>query len=186
MNLSPGGAFITGGPPLETGRRVSVVLDLADGKPAIAVHARVAWSREEGDSPERPAGLGVSFVRIDDEATARISTLLTRGAQSPREVLHSHVRVRLPDVSERLRASAREMSSGTLVVESEIGWLQLGAAIATELAPGDVRQGRLSWVSVDVSPSGHARLRLTIETAAPAETAPEGSAAAGDGRPLPA
>src|SRR5262249_33933527 len=44
-----------------------------------------------------------------------------------------------------------------------LSWLQLGAAVSAELAPDDVRNGRLSWVGVDVAPSGATRLRLAID-----------------------
>jgi uncharacterized protein (TIGR02266 family) len=165
-NLSVGGAFITGGPDLDVGRRLTVAIDLGDHRPPIEAHAKVVWTRPLADG-DRPAGLGVRFLRIDDEAVRRIDQLVAVQAQAPNEILHGPVRVQLPGLPVRLRASARELTRNVLVVEAELSWLKIGGTISTEVAPGDVRDGRLAWVGVEVAPSGHARLCLNVELAKP-------------------
>jgi Tfp pilus assembly protein PilZ len=169
VNLSVGGAFISGGPPMSIGRRLSIRIDLGDEQPPISVHARVAWTQVL-EANNLPAGVGVRFVRIENRALDRIAHLVAMQPQpepSTVEVSHETVRVRVPGVGSPLRASARELSAGVMVVEAEIGWLALGAPIAVEIGGDEIRFGKLSWVTGDVAPSGHARLRLTIDLPAP-------------------
>jgi Tfp pilus assembly protein PilZ len=163
LNLSAGGAFISGGPELEVGRRITVSIDLGDGQPAISAHARVVWSRREAEH----AGVGVRFMRIDGEAAQRIEELLAAHMRTvSREVVHGAVRVQLPGLPGRLRAQAREIAPGMMVVEAELSWLPIGATIVTETEPGNLREGRLTWVGVEVAPSGHARLCLHVDLSA--------------------
>src|SRR5262245_51576427 len=70
LNLSVGGALISGGPRLETGSRITLSIDLGDGGPPIGAHAKVAWQGEPG--------MGVHFLRMDDEATHRLTHLVSR------------------------------------------------------------------------------------------------------------
>lgn len=161
-NLSAGGAFITGGPVLAPGRRITVAIDLNDGKPAVEAHARVAWSRAHAYE-QQPAGVGVKFVRLDEEAQRRIATVVELHQLAPREVQHGDVRVQLPGLLARLKASAREILPSTLVVEADLSWLRIGGFVSAEVAPGDIRDGRLTWIGVEVGPSGVARLCLHVD-----------------------
>jgi len=162
VNLSTGGAFITGGPELDVGRRLSVTIDLCDHKPPIEAHAKVVWTRAFSGGDEH-AGMGVRFVRIDDDAEKRLEHLVAFHKVTPREIVHEAVRVQLPGLPARLRAHARETTSHMLVLEAELGWLEIGGEVITEIAPGDVRTGRLTWVGVEMAPSGKARLCLNVE-----------------------
>jgi hypothetical protein len=161
-NLSAGGAFITGGPLLTPGRRITVAIDLNDGKPAVEAHARVAWGRAHAYD-QQPAGVGVKFVRLEEQAARRIATVVDLHMLTPREVHHGDVRVQLPGLPARLKASAREILPSTLVVEAELSWLRIGGFVSAEVAPGDIRDGRLTWIGVEVGPSGVARLCLHVE-----------------------
>ena len=108
---------------------------------------------------------------------------------SSAELLRRLVRVRLPGLQTPLRAIAADVTQETVMVESELGWLQLGAPVTTELSPGDVRNGRLRWVGVDVAPSGAARLRLAIDVSGQgllSETPEEAAFFAGPRAPLSA
>jgi uncharacterized protein (TIGR02266 family) len=162
VNLSSGGAFISGGPELEAGRRLTLQIDLCDGKAPVAAHAKVAWTRRLG-TDTHPAGVGVRFVRIDNESVRRIERLVSLNAQPSRPLLHGPVRVRLPGLPARLRAQGRQAPSGMMVIEAELSWLVLGGTVSLELAPGHLCDGRLAWVGVEVTPSGHARLCLNVE-----------------------
>jgi Tfp pilus assembly protein PilZ len=161
-NLSTGGAFITGGPALDVGRRVSVTLELGDGDAAVEVHARVVRCTVPGG--DGPPGIGVRFVRLADGDARRIAQLVEqRTVAAARPIVHEAVRVQLAGLPMRLRAQAREVQPGTLVVEAELAWLRVGSAVATEVEPGHVRGGRLQWVGVELAPSGTARLCLHVE-----------------------
>lgn len=167
LNLSVGGAFITtsGEPPpdLEVGSRLSLSIDLGDGKPAIGAHAWVVWTRPRGEAGQA-AGVGVRFVRIDEPELRRIAELVYRRGEGRTEGREPRAaRVRLPGLSSRLRTAARTVTQGMMVLDAELSWLKLGSKLSAELSPGDVREGRLAWVSIDVAPSGHARLCLHVE-----------------------
>ena len=161
-NLSVGGAFVAGVPPIPAGTPVSLDLELGDGEPPIAADAQVVWARETAQ-PEGPAGVALRFSRIAHDGLQRLTRLVSRRAEAAAGLLRRRVRVRLPGLESPLRAVARDVTAETVIVESEIGWLQLGSAVSTELSPSDVRNGRLRWVGVDVAPSGAARLRLGID-----------------------
>lgn len=154
VNLSVGGTYITGGPPLEVGRRLTVWLEMADGGGAIEAHARVAWRND--------SGMGVRFLRIDDDAARRIAEVVDGHPDEQPEVDYGPVRVRLEGLPARLKAHAREGSAGTLIVEAELEWLRVGARIETTLASGRVCCGQLRWIGVEVGPSGQARLCLNV------------------------
>jgi hypothetical protein len=161
LNLSVGGALLLMGELLPVGRRLTVTVELGDGKPPIAVHAIVVRSRPHQGS-DGAHELGVRFVRIDDDAVRRINHLVA-GFAPPREPFLGRVKVLIPGLPMRVRASARERSPGTLVLESELRWLRLGAALSVEVAPGDVRAGKLAWLGVEVTPAGYARLVFTVD-----------------------
>ena len=185
MNLSVGGAFVTGVPALPTGTEIALNLDLRDGEPPVAAHARVVWSRLSTQA-EGPAGVALRFARVAHDGVRRIARLVSARMEITPVVLRRKVRVRLPGLEAPLRAVASDVTTETVMVESEIGWLQLGAAVSTELAPGDVRNGRLRWVGVDVAPSGSARLRLAIDVSGKglvSETPEEAAFFAADIRP---
>jgi len=131
-------------------------LDLGDGHPPVAAHSRVVWKKPH-------SGFGARFVRIDEPAQRRIAHLVGKYAQANRQMVHHAVHVKLPGLPARLRANARETSPGLLVLESDLGWLRVGSQVETEVAPGEVRRGRLGWIDVELTPTGTARLCLNVE-----------------------
>src|SRR3954447_2135232 len=84
-NLSVGGAFITGGPALEVGRRITISIDLGDGRPEIEAHARIAWCRATPQD-DQPVGVGIKFVRLDAESLRRIANVVDLYTLAPREI----------------------------------------------------------------------------------------------------
>ena len=186
LNLSVGGAFVAGVPALPKGTEVALDLELGDGEPPLAADGKVVWSRDLAQA-DGPAGVALRFSRIAHDGVRRIARLVATHAEAPQGLLRRRVRVRLPGLDSPLRAIASDVTQETVMVESEIGWLQLGAAVSTELAPNDVRNGRLRWVGVDVAPSGSARLRLAIDVSGQglmSETPEEAAFFAGPRAPL--
>jgi Tfp pilus assembly protein PilZ len=172
VNLSIGGAFISGGPPLEVGRRVSLSIDLGDGKPPVGAHARVTWL-QAADCSGKEAGIGVRFVRIDEGARRRIDRLVIAHTHASRGVFHGPVRVRLPGLAGPLRCNAHQVTPRLLILDADIGWLQIGSTISAELSSGSQRTGRLAWVGTEATTAGHARLSLHLEVSEDDETVVE-------------
>jgi len=67
-NISSGGLFIRHKNPLEAGEQFLLQLKLPDIKEAIKIKCQVAWVRKNDEaSAERPAGMGVKFVEMNDK-----------------------------------------------------------------------------------------------------------------------
>ena len=186
LNVSVGGAFIAGVPALPRGTEVALDIELGDGEPPLCADGNVVWSRQVAQA-EGPAGVALRFSRVAHQGVRRIARLVASRAQAPLGLLKRRVRVRLPGMEAPMRAVASDVTPETVMVESELSWLQLGAPVSTELGPNDVRNGRLRWVGVDVAPSGAARLRLAIDVSGRglvSETPEEAAFFAGERAPL--
>ena len=164
FNISVGGVFVAGGPVPPENLAVILEIDLDDGRVPIKANARVVWVRP-APLGRRPAGCGLQFLAIDAQAQRRISDIVDERHVKP--VAGRHVHLRLPGLPVRLRATTREVTRETVVLESEIHWLHLGGAVSTELGPDDIRNGKLRNISVDVGPSGNACLTLSIDISRP-------------------
>ncbi len=66
-NVSMTGMFIRTDRFQPPGTLATVEFNLADGMPLISGKAKVVWVRERHEGPDRPAGLGLRFVELDDE-----------------------------------------------------------------------------------------------------------------------
>ena len=75
-NISLGGMFIESEEPLEAGSTFSFELTLDDGRHVISGEATVEWQRDSGDSDGRPPGMGVRFIRLDEQSPAVIFSVL--------------------------------------------------------------------------------------------------------------
>ena len=73
-NLSTGGTFIHTERELEVGTEVQLVLSFPGLVHPIPIDGAVRWTRSEreGDEP----GIGIEFVRMDDEARARLEQVI--------------------------------------------------------------------------------------------------------------
>src|SRR5215831_16248953 len=76
LNLSVGGAFVTGVPALPIGTEIALDFELGDGEPPVAADARVVWSRMNAQ-PEGPAGVALRFLRVANESVRRIARLVS-------------------------------------------------------------------------------------------------------------
>ena len=83
-DLSKEGLFIVSETPLAIGKRLSLEI-YAVGEPAPwPALGRVVWTRETGDGEERPPGMGVKIIDIEDAAAEAVDRLLeTRERTEP-------------------------------------------------------------------------------------------------------
>jgi uncharacterized protein (TIGR02266 family) len=63
-NISPGGIFIRTASPEAPGQLLEFEFRLGDGFELIHGRGEVVWSRQQGDGPERPPGMGVRFIEL--------------------------------------------------------------------------------------------------------------------------
>ena len=77
-NVSTGGMFIRTARPHPVGSVFEFELRPASDRPHIAGKAQVVWVRRQraGEDVDRPAGMGVRFVELDDESRRDIAELV--------------------------------------------------------------------------------------------------------------
>jgi hypothetical protein len=74
--LSIGGAFIAGAPPLRAGTKVRIHLLLPRSIHPIEAKATILYARPQG--PLSPAGLGLAFYALEDADAKRIESTVER------------------------------------------------------------------------------------------------------------
>lgn len=79
-NLSTTGMFIQSSTPVEVGTEFSFRFRIEEWSP-IQGEARVIWARQESESPERPAGMGVEFTQLDAQSRRMIRWLVDKHRQ---------------------------------------------------------------------------------------------------------
>lgn len=86
-NLSTGGMFIRTRKPHPVGSIFEFEFRLDNDQPLIAGKAQVAWVRRRSDYIDKPAGMGVRFVELDDDSRRHIGELVAaheeKGGQPP-------------------------------------------------------------------------------------------------------
>jgi uncharacterized protein (TIGR02266 family) len=79
-DVSKGGIFVKTPTPFSPGTLLKFEIRLAADKPVIAGVGRVVWKREPAQaSAERPAGMGVKFIKIDEASRLVIDRLVQKG-----------------------------------------------------------------------------------------------------------
>src|SRR5690606_37455643 len=83
-DVSRGGMFIKTQSPFPPGTLLKLEVKVADVQKLMQGVGRVVWKRESSDaSPEKPAGMGVKFIKVDDESKRIIGQLVaSRGDDS--------------------------------------------------------------------------------------------------------
>jgi uncharacterized protein (TIGR02266 family) len=82
IDLSREGLFIAAPRPMAIGKRVSLEIAVA-GEPAPwSALGRVVWVREQDQDYERPAGMAVKFIDIEDSVIAAIDRLIETREQT--------------------------------------------------------------------------------------------------------
>jgi type IV pilus assembly protein PilZ len=75
-NISLGGMFIKTEKPHLPEREFRFEIRLADDAPLIAGLAKVLWVREVADGADRPAGMGVGFLKLEDKGLGLIEQIV--------------------------------------------------------------------------------------------------------------
>ncbi|MBI4700507.1 MAG: TIGR02266 family protein [Deltaproteobacteria bacterium] len=75
-NVSRGGIFIKTGSPFPAGTLLKFEIRIADEQAVLAGVGRVVWRRTDTKGDERPAGMGVKFIKLDEKSRALISRLV--------------------------------------------------------------------------------------------------------------
>jgi type IV pilus assembly protein PilZ len=76
VDLGRGGLFVRSEKPIAVGRRISLEIQLVgEPEPWMAL-GRVVWTREQGIGVQRPPGMGVKIIDVDDAAATTIDRLV--------------------------------------------------------------------------------------------------------------
>lgn len=82
-DVSRGGLFIKTATPFAQGTLLKFEIRLASDQAVIAGVGRVVWKREPGQAAaDRPAGMGVKFIKIDDRSRGIIDRLASNKANA--------------------------------------------------------------------------------------------------------
>jgi uncharacterized protein (TIGR02266 family) len=82
-DVSKGGLFVKTPTPFPPGTLLKFEIRLAGDKSVISGVGRVVWKREPTSAgAEKPAGMGVKFIKIDDASRAIIDRLITQKADA--------------------------------------------------------------------------------------------------------
>src|SRR5262245_26033304 len=78
-DVSRGGIFIKTGQPFPAGTLLKFEIRIAGDRAVINGVGRVVWKRDPAQAAaERPAGMGVKFIKLDEPSRALIERLLER------------------------------------------------------------------------------------------------------------
>src|SRR5882724_3198917 len=76
-DVSRGGIYIKTPSPFLPGTLLKFEIRIADDKPMLQGVGRVVWKREApGAGPDKPAGMGVKFIKVDEASRALIDRLV--------------------------------------------------------------------------------------------------------------
>jgi uncharacterized protein (TIGR02266 family) len=82
-DVSKGGLFVKTPTPFPPGTLLKFEIRLAGDKSVISGVGRVVWKREPTQAgADKPAGMGVKFIKIDDSSRAIIDRLITQKADA--------------------------------------------------------------------------------------------------------
>jgi uncharacterized protein (TIGR02266 family) len=83
-NVTRGGVFIASRTPLPIGSTFAFEIQLAGGEVALAGDGKVTWVKAfDQAAPQKPHGMGVQFLRLDNPSRELLNKILARKAASP-------------------------------------------------------------------------------------------------------
>jgi uncharacterized protein (TIGR02266 family) len=77
-DVSRGGFFIKTPSPFPPGTLLKFEVRIAEEQKVMMGVGRVTWKRDVDSGPEKPAGMGVKFIKLDDESTRMIGELIEK------------------------------------------------------------------------------------------------------------
>jgi uncharacterized protein (TIGR02266 family) len=77
-NLSGGGLFVATHRVMPVGTLLEVSFQLPDSDEPIVAQVEVRWVRDQNELSDCPPGMGLRFLSIDEEASARIQEFTER------------------------------------------------------------------------------------------------------------
>ena len=85
-NITRGGVFIASRTPLPIGSTFAFEIQLAGGEVALAGDGKVTWVKAfDPAAPQKPHGMGVQFLRLDNPSRELLNKILARkAARRPR------------------------------------------------------------------------------------------------------
>src|SRR4051794_229138 len=75
-DLSPEGLFIESASPLAVGKRISIEIHAVGEATPWPALGRVVWARAEREGNDRPPGMGIRIIDMDESVAASIERLL--------------------------------------------------------------------------------------------------------------
>jgi Tfp pilus assembly protein PilZ len=142
FDLSSGGLFVRTTRALKVGKLLGLEIHVLGERLAIPVEGRVVWTREIAERDDRPVGMAVQFLDLEDDVLKSIARLVTRrelsgpipGAATPRArqptlvglapappvVIASTIKGEVSSVSSSALASATD-GLGATTVKSDAG-----------------------------------------------------------------
>ncbi|MBN2342415.1 MAG: TIGR02266 family protein [Deltaproteobacteria bacterium] len=76
-DISPGGVFIRSQKPLPKGSLLKIDFRLEDDTAVIQGVGRVVWIREADDDTSKPPGMGIKFIRLDENSKLNIHKIIS-------------------------------------------------------------------------------------------------------------
>lgn len=76
LNIGRGGLFVTASKPLAVGRRISLDIQMAGEAGPWSALGRIVWVRQDADGTQRPPGMGVKLIDVEDAMVAAIDRLI--------------------------------------------------------------------------------------------------------------
>src|SRR5882672_9185349 len=84
LDLGSGGLFIRTATPIPIGKRLSLEIFVTGEATSWPALGRVLWTREADEGEERPAGMGIKLIDVEDDVIAAIDRLVaTRERTEP-------------------------------------------------------------------------------------------------------
>jgi hypothetical protein len=72
--------------PLAVGKRITLEIQVPGNPASWTALGRVVWAREHPDGDDKPAGMGVKLIDVEDEALEAIERLIDEDEEPPPEV----------------------------------------------------------------------------------------------------
>ncbi|HEX4446448.1 MAG TPA: TIGR02266 family protein [Polyangiaceae bacterium] len=133
LDVSRGGIYIKTGSPFPPGTLLKFEIRLASDQALITGVGRVVWKRDSGQGTgDRPSGMGVKFIKVDDPSKAVIDKLVNTRTDAGR-AYESESETPSPEAQTPIAASAARTPAPAPAANRNIGkstMLGMGAVSA--------------------------------------------------------